>query len=298
MKRRLLRIGILAGLCLLGSTVLAQDGDKVSVPPIPETEKEKLGAVDSLGVAVEADVSGVNSAGEPVTYDDVLVRDDTYAAHHDTSAVAARAIPEAALENFRNNPNYQYDRVETGGPTLWELFWQWVDDVLFRPLRENTTEQFWSWFWLLAGIAALAFVISKALRAEFGWFFRKKDEEVEIAGLELLDTEDIESVDLDALLDAALGDRRYRDAARYQYLRALQTLTEQGLIDWDKHKTNRDYLAEVRRADRPGLSGPFADITRLFEWIWYGEFSVDEHRFALVRARFELFSEALRGARE
>jgi len=295
-RRRLLRIGTLVGLCLLGIAVRAQDGDKVSVPPIQETEKEKLGAVDSLGAAIEADFYGVDDTGLPLTYD-ALVYDDTYAAHHDTSAVAARVIPGSALEDFRNNANYQYDRVETGGPTLWDLFWQWVDDALFRPLRENTTEQFWSWFWLLAGVAALAFVISKALRADSGWFFGKKDEEVEIMGLELLDTEDIESVNLDALLEAALHDRRYRDAARYQYLRALQTLTEQGFIDWDKHKTNREYLAEVRRAGRPNLNAPFADITRLFEWIWYGEFPVDEQRFALVRARFDLFSEALRGVR-
>lgn len=295
MRRRLLRIGILAGLCLLGSTVRAQDGDKVSVPPIPETEKEKLGVVDSLGVAVEADIYGVDDAGQSLTYD-TFAYDDTYAAHHDTSSVVAKVIPERELEGFRNNPNYQYDRVETGGPTLFSLFWQWLDDVLFHPLRENTTEQFWSWFWMLAGVAALAFVISKALRADSGWFFRKKDEEVEIAGLELLDTEDIESVDLDALLEAALHGRRYRDAARYQYLQALQTLTEQGLINWDKHKTNLDYLAEVRSADRPNLDAPFADITRLFEWIWYGEFPVDEQRFSRVRARFDLFSEALREA--
>lgn len=298
MRRRLLRLGILAGLCLLGSAVRAQDGVKVSVPPIPEMEKEKLGVVDSPGAAVEADIYGVDTTGEAVTYDDPRVYDDTYAAHHDTSAVAARAIPQAALQDFRNNPNYRYDRVETGGPTLWELFWRWVDDVLFRPLRENTSKQFWSWFWLLAGILALAFVISKALRADSGWFFRKKDDAVEPEGLVLLDTEDIETIDLEAVLEAALRDCRYRDAARYQYLRALQALTEQGLIDWDKHKTNREYLADVRRADRPGLSGPFADITRLFEWIWYGEFPVDEQRFSLVRARFDLFSEALRGVRE
>ena len=297
MRRRLLRIGILIGLCLLGSEVNAQDGEKVSVPPIPELEKEKLGVVDSLGAAVDADVTGVTGVGEAVTLDDAVAYYDTFAARHDTSAVAARAVPEGALEDFRNNPNYQYDRVEAGGPTLMELFWQWLDDVLFRPLRENTTEQFWSWFWMLAGIAALAFVITRALRADSGWFFRKRDEEVVIAGLELLDTEDIESVDLDALLEAALHGRRFRDAARYQYLRALQALTEQGLIDWDKHKTNRDYLAEVRRADRPNLNAPFADITRLFEWIWYGEFPVDEQRFSLVRARFDLFSEALREAR-
>ncbi len=295
MRRRLLRIGILAGLCSLGSAVRAQDGDKVSVPPIPETEKEKLGVVDSLGVAVEADIYGVDDAGQSLTYD-TFAYDDTYAAHHDTSAVVARVIPERELEGFRNNPNYQYDRVETGGPTLFSLFWQWLDDVLFHPLRENTTEQFWSWFWMLAGVAALAFVILKALRADSGWFFRKKDEEVEIAGLELLDTEDIESVDLDVLLEAALHGRRYRDAARYQYLQALQTLTEQELINWDKHKTNLDYLAEVRSADRPNLNAPFADITRLFEWIWYGEFPVDEQRFSRVRARFDLFSEALREA--
>lgn len=290
MSAWLLRIGILAGLCFLGGQTRAQEGDKVSVPPIPEVEKEKHGVVDAT-LAVSGEEFEVGARGQ-------LMPAEQYVPIYDSAHVAPQAVPEAPLDRFRNNPNYQYDRVETGGPTLMELFWQWLDDAFFRPLRENTTKQFWSWFWLIAGIGALAFVFTKALRADSGWFFRKKDEEVDIAGLELLDTEDIESVDLDRLLDAALRDGRYRDAARYQYLRALQTLTEQGLIDWDKHKTNSEYLIEVRRADRPSLNAPFADITRLFEWIWYGEFPVDEQRFALVRARFDLFSEALRGVHQ
>lgn len=269
----------------------------VSVPPIPEVEKDEVGIGDLQAAAVEFGFHGVDNTAQAMVNDNPAPNHGRYLALRDSGAVTARAIPVDALDGFRNNPNYQYDRVETGGPTLWELFWQWLDDVLFRPMRENTTDEFWKWFWIFAGIAALAFVISKALRADSAWFFRKKDSAVEAAGLLLLDTVDIESVDLDALLEAALRDRRYRDAARYQYLRALQALAEQGVIEWDKHKTNGDYLAEVRRADRPGLNGPFADITRLFEWIWYGEFPMDELRFARVRARFELFSEALRGAR-
>lgn len=285
MRRGRIRFGILVGLYLWGGGAFAQASEKVSVPPIPEYDKDKTGAVDTTMV-----VSGEEFAPEAIQYD----LGQRYVALHDSANVVSRPIPEG-LERFRSDPNYQYDRIETGGPSLWDLFWRWVDDALFRPVRENTSATFWSWFWLLAGIFVVAFVISKALSSDSAWFFRKKDEPVEIQSLELLDAEDIEAIDLDAMLEAALHEHRYRDAARFQYLRALQTLVEQGVIDWDKHKTNREYLAEVRSAGRPILNAPFADITRLFEWIWYGEFPVDEQRFALVRARFDTFSDALSG---
>ncbi len=286
MSGRLLMTCMLVGLCLLGGDARAQKGEKISEMPVPELEKEKLGVVDSTRVAMAEDVSPDVMA---------LENDKPYSSVHDSSNVSARTIPESTLDGFRSNPNYQYDRVETGGPSLWDLFWEWMNDALFRPIRENTSSEFWSWFWLVAGILAIAFVITKALQSDGGGFFQRKDVPLEIAGLELLDTEDIEGIDLDAMLQAAVGDQRYRDAARFFYLRALQGLTEKGLIEWNKHKTNRDYLSEVRRAGHPILNGRFADITRLFEWIWYGEFPVDEERFALVRARFDLFSEALRG---
>lgn len=286
MTGRRFRFWLLVGLVLGSGAVCAQASEKVSVSSVPEYEKEKLGVVDSTMT-----VSGEARAPEAIQYDSA----ERYGTIHDSTQAAARPIPEDGLDHFRYDPNYQYDRVETGGPSLMELFWRWLDDAVFRPVRENTSSTFWSWFWLMAGILVIAFVISKALSSDSGWFFRRKDEPVEIQSLDLLDAEDIVAIDLDAMLHAALQENRYRDAARFQYLRALQTLTEQGLIDWDKHKTNREYLTEVRRADRPKLNTSFADITRLFEWIWYGEFPVDEQRFALVRARFDAFTDALGG---
>ncbi len=297
MSKLLLKYGFVVALYLVGGEVLAQGGEVVSAPTAAQAEKPKSAAPDSLEDSAESLPDIGENDVQTLEGDATLLNDGAYAAYRDSSPVAARAIPTDALDDFRNNPNFQYDRVETDGPTLMELFWQWLVDVLFGPIRNNTTPQFWSWFWLIAGILAIAFVVSQALRADSGWFFRKKDNQVEPHGIVLLDTEDIESINLDALLDAALSDRRYRDATRYTYLLALQALTEQGLIDWDKHKTNREYVAEVERANQPALTRPFAEITRLFEWIWYGEFAMDEQRFGLARGRFDLFAEALRGVR-
>ncbi|HLT47855.1 MAG TPA: DUF4129 domain-containing protein [Rubricoccaceae bacterium] len=213
----------------------------------------------------------------------------------DTAAVAPPPVPADALDRFRSDPDYQYERVGAAGPTLWELFWRWVDRTFFEPIARSTSPRFWRIFWPSLAALILAFVLVRVLSAGGAGLFARRDAGAGGEGALLLDAEDIAEVDLDALLRRALAERRHRDAVRLLYLRALQALAAGGLVDWQKDKTNRDYLREVRRADA-GLARPFGEVTQLFEWVWYGEAAVDDARFAAVRARFDRFSEALAAA--
>ena len=134
-------------------------------------------------------------------------------------------------------------------------------------------------------------MIARLLRADTGGLFRRRDRLPESEeGAVLLDVEHIESVDLDRLVGQARRDERYRDAVRLLYLRTLQDLAAQHLIVWKKDKTNRDFVAELRRSDRHTLTQPFAELTRLFEWVWYGEAAVDRARFQAVDERFRSFA--------
>jgi hypothetical protein len=174
------------------------------------------------------------------------------------------------------------------------LFWRWFTRTFLEPLDEHTSPLFWRIFWPAAAVLVLAWALVRVLRAGGSGLFARRDGTAAEGEL-LLDAEDIAAVDLDGLLRAALAERRHRDAVRLLYLRALQALAAGGLVDWQKNKTNRDYLREVHRASG-ALARPFDEVTRLFEWVWYGEAPVDDARFAAVHARFERFGEALRAA--
>ena len=296
---------LLLALMLAAAPASAQKGEKVSALPVPTLAKQKGGLVEEIDPQAEREIIAEDDTGtgEPA----LIYADDDFditegprlPVAYDSADVAPRAVPEEGLDRFLNNPAYHYDRVQTQGPSLLEAFFRWLDRVLFQPLGENTTPLFWKILWSSLAVLMLAWLVTRLLRADGSGLFRRRDTDPDAPeGAILLDTEDIEGVDLDALLERALAAQHYRDAARFLYLLALQALTARGLIDWQKNKTNREYLRELRRTSRSDLDRPFADVTRLFEWIWYGEATVDAARFAAVRARFERLTAALDAAGE
>ena len=99
-------------------------------------------------------------------------------------------------------------------------------------------------------------------------------------------------MDFDRLIAEATAARAYRRAVRLLYLKTLKTLAADNLIDWQRDKTNHEYIAELRQ---PALRSSFAELTFLFEYIWYGDFPVDEGVFDRARSRFTQFGQARRG---
>lgn len=69
----------------------------------------------------------------------------------------------------------------------------------------------------------------------------------------------------------------YRNAVRYLYLSSLLVLDEQGLLRYDRSRTNREYLRSV--SSRPELANPLRDVIDVFDRVWYGFESVDEETY-------------------
>jgi len=97
--------------------------------------------------------------------------------------------------------------------------------------------------------------------------------------------EDLRSFDIQTPLEAAEADQNYRLALRLRFLKVLQTLTQQGGIDWQPHKTNHDYLDELPPAQRRA----FADLVRPYEFVWYGEFPLSAEQYQRLTRQFEAF---------
>lgn len=96
--------------------------------------------------------------------------------------------------------------------------------------------------------------------------------------------EQLENTDLDGLIAAAMDQKDYRLAIRYQYLKALKALSRQGIIEWHYEKTNRDYQREIKV---PALQVPFGDISYLYDYIWYGEQPIDGSIYSAAVQKFE-----------
>jgi hypothetical protein len=70
-------------------------------------------------------------------------------------------------------------------------------------------------------------------------------------------------------------------------------LSDRGLINWQADKTNHAYLAElpptgVMRAD-------FRELTRQFEFVWYGELALSGPLYERVRAGQRAFQKLADG---
>ncbi len=69
----------------------------------------------------------------------------------------------------------------------------------------------------------------------------------------------------------------YRNAVRFLYLSSLLVLDEQGLLRYDRSRTNREVLRSV--ASRPELANPLRDVVDVFDRVWYGYEPVDEQTY-------------------
>lgn len=201
---------------------------------------------------------------------------------NDTSAVKLRTPSEKQLEALRNNRSYDYERNPPPSENVLAKFWYWFWQKLTSFLRGSSYQNFWQYI-ILAFLAGL--VVWLLYKANFGGgLFGRKAEEDTLSYNRI--TENIHVLDFNDLIEEALQQNNYRLAVRLYYLKILKQLTDKQLIHWQPTKTNRQYVEELERAS---LRSDFEHLTSQFEYVWYGEFSVSESTFWLLKEEFHAF---------
>lgn len=200
----------------------------------------------------------------------------------DRSPVRIRYPNAERLRELQTDRDYQYgnDALPPDNPVARFLAYIWRRLMEF--LASEAYQNFWQYVFL-AGIAAL--VVYLLLKAEvLGFLFPKR---AQSAGLDYENlAENIHEIDFNAAVDEAAGQQNYRLAVRLLYLQTLKRLTDAGLIQYKSDKTNRQYVYEL--AGSPWQDA-FDYLTRQFEFVWYGDFPIDETRFIAVQAQFRQF---------
>jgi hypothetical protein len=175
------------------------------------------------------------------------------------------------LDKYKNDPEFDYD----GGPKESEdwitKIKNWINQQLAILRSSKTYSTILDYLYYGLMIAALLLIIRGLIKADRRGLLFGKINSNEIKMIE--SEEDISQINFDELIAAAAERKDYKLAVRYLFLKSLKLLSEKELIELRNNKTNHQYLSEIKNNR---ISNAFQIATSRFEWIWYGDFPVDE----------------------
>ena len=198
--------------------------------------------------------------------------------------VTVRYPDAEKLRDLQTDRAYQYgtDAPPPDNPVARFLAYLWQKIAEF--LSSDAYQNVWQYVFL-AAIAAL--VLYLLLKAEMlGSLFAKQAQQSDGLDYETI-TENIHEIDFDAAISSAVEQQNYRLAVRLLYLQTLKRLTDAELIQYKPDKTNRQYVYELVNSPQ---QSDFEQLTRQFEFVWYGDFPVDAGRFDTLQGQFRRFS--------
>ncbi len=203
--------------------------------------------------------------------------------------IIERSFDEGKLNTYQNDPAFQYDK-EFIPPSdgLFERMWYWFLHQLDNLFRVDGVSNLWDLFKYAAFILLIAYALSRLFGMSMTNLFIKRDDAQKI-DYKLVD-EDIHEMDFNVLIQEAVQERNYRKAIRLYYLKSLKALTDKEIIEWKKNKTNSDYCEEIKN---PRLGTNFAELSHLFDYVWYGEFDLNDQTFRETESKFQQFIQAL-----
>lgn len=205
----------------------------------------------------------------------------------DSSKLVPAKFDKDAISNYKDQKEFQYDELQVGQLSLWERFWMWFWNTimkLFASAASNTVSRY---FFIGLGVALVLYFIFKAIGTEN--IFSKKSKEAALP-YDII-SENIHEIDFETELQRLIAAQKYRLAVRLLYLQALKKLSDAEIIYWQPDKTNYNYLTEITR---PELKDDFSRLTLQFDYIWYGDFPVDEHKFEPINQSFNQFNNKIK----
>lgn len=195
--------------------------------------------------------------------------------------VEERKVPDSVVKNIKALDAYWYaDKTpgrkkekKTESSSSGSLFDQrWISALI--------------WIILIAGIIFFAIWFLAAGNISL---FRRKPVGTD-NNEEIIEEENIFSLDYAARIQSALSEKNYRLAIRLLYLSLLKDMADNNIINYKQGKTNREYLSEINNTP---FYKSFHSLTRTFEYIWYGKFNLSESEFGQIENNFRNFKNTL-----
>ena len=211
------------------------------------------------------------------------------------------SYPDTLTQNFRS---VVYDSIEAITTDKGFYYKSYMDSLLRAMVMDKRLEKqkkprrqmdlrgkgffnsiFGIIFWIVA-IGLFGYLVYRLFLSNSALFTRGRkniSSDIEVSSQEDLN-------DPEVLLRNAIRSGNYRLAVRYLYLQVLNKLAERKIIEISSNKTNYEYVSEMRKNR---FANEFASLTLKYEYVWYGEYPVDEKLFAQIQGSFAQFTKNL-----
>ena len=199
----------------------------------------------------------------------------------DSSYVQKKSFDQKRILEYLETGDFDYSIPEKE-PSIFERVWIWIKRALISFLELLFDDigpalsflgTFLKLLPYLILVIALVLIVKFFMNVSPKAILKTNDTKITQFST---DEELIESHKLENMLEMALNDKDFRMAIRFYYLMVLRKLSNENRIDWKPEKTNYDYIREL--TESPVLSD-FVKSTRLYDFVWYGKFTIDEGEF-------------------
>lgn len=213
----------------------------------------------------------------------------------DDKVVQSISIDRSKLEEIQQDQDHMYkpmdieknflEKISDWISEKWQQFLEWT-------FGEKKGSELFIFFIEYFPYLLLFIAILIIIRLLYGYdVFKRLSDEQRPPRVQLSDDEQVvKSANISQHVHDAIENKAFRSAIRYMFLNTLRQLDLMGHINYVKNKTNDDYVHEIKR-DR--LKQTFQELEYYYDFIWYGQYPIDEPFFRELQAKFDGFQEQL-----
>lgn len=206
----------------------------------------------------------------------------------DQSEVNLVYFEKGFQQKYSNNKDFIYESLveDHGG---WQKFKQrlvrWYERIFGFKTSEDANKAIDMTIYILSILLTIfvVYLIVRALMNEEGnWAFGRSSDK-KIIQYDVIE-QNIHTTDFERLIHESEKNGEQRLIIRYYYLWLLKLLSEKEIIEWDIEKTNSDFQNEIQDAT---MKADFSYLSYLYDYIWYGEFDIDQTIFDKAKIAFD-----------
>lgn len=209
----------------------------------------------------------------------------------DTTAINVKRFSEDLQKNYSGS-DFDYVTNDTGGTNLLQeilrKFFNWLGNIIGFDTSWMDMDLVEYAIYALFAIIIVYLIIKYMLNSPVNTIFNKEDRKINTLNFT---EENIEKVDFDKLINKAVEEANFRVAVRYLYLKSLQLLSNHQIIEWHFDKTNAEYQSEIKDATTKEY---FRKVSYIYDYVWYGEFSIDESDYEKTAYNFNKLNQSVR----
>lgn len=197
------------------------------------------------------------------------------------------------IKEYQQDKRFKYfeEQEKKANISLFDRIMSWILDKIGGGIYKGISSGITGWVFVAILIAVIVVIIVKLAGVNIKAMFGKK--KIDAPDIEIY-TEDVHEMNFETLITNALNTQNYRLAVRFLYLRNLKTLSDKSIINWQANKTNYSYHTEIKDN---ALRSKFIDTTIIFDYVWYGEFALDEYKFSEIHNRMDDFNKTVTNER-